>query len=179
LPVLGALGGKQTSELVHAALKDPKSKLYAAGIRALANWPDATVVPELLALAKSETDAVHRSWEIRGIARVAPRPGQMPPPEAFAAMKQAFELADRLEDKKLVLTRMGAIRTPDCLAFAVAKIDDASFQNEALVTTVKLAEGMKESHPREARAAFEHVLAVTKDDALKVRIQRLLGKIKP
>jgi HEAT repeat protein len=179
LPVLGALGGEKASELVHAALKDPQGKLYDSALRALANWPDATVVPELLAIAKDAKQESHRSWAIRGVARVAPRPGNLPPPEAFAAMKQAFDLADRLDDKKLVLARMGAIRTPECLAFATAKIDDAALQAEAIAATVKLAEGMKESHPKEAKAAFERVLAVTQDAALKTRIERLLGKIKP
>jgi HEAT repeat protein len=178
LPVLGALGGKQSDELIHAAIADPKSPHYELGVRALANWPDATVVPELETLAKSDTNPAHRSWIVRGIARVAPRPGQLPPAEAFATMRQAFEWADRLEDKKLVLTRMGAVRTPDCLAFVVAKIDDAELQAEAVVTAAKLAEAMRDSHPREAKAAFERVLEVTKDDALRTRVQRFLGKIR-
>ncbi len=151
LPVLGALGGKPAHELIDAAVGDPTSKLYEPGVRALANWPDAGVVAELLTLAKSDTDPTHRSWLVRGIARVAPRPGQLPPQEAFAAMQKAFELADRLEDKQLVLTRMSAIRTPDCLAFAVAKIDDAELQAVAIITTVKLAEAMRESHPRKRK----------------------------
>ncbi|MCC6126091.1 MAG: HEAT repeat domain-containing protein [Pirellulales bacterium] len=179
LPVLGALGGEKASELVHAALMDPQGKLYDSALRALANWPDASVVPELLAIAKDAKQESHRSWAIRGVARVAPRPGNLPPPEAFAAMKQAFDLADRLDDRKLVLARMGAIRTPACLAFATAKIDDAALQAEAIAAAVKLAEGMKESHPKEAKAAFERVLAATQDAALKIRIERLLGKIKP
>jgi HEAT repeat protein len=178
LPTLGALGGKHAGELIHAAIADPKSRLYESGIRALANWQDATVVPELIKLAKSDANAAHRSWIVRGIARVAPRPGQLPPAEAFAAMQTAFEMADRLEDKKLVLTRMGAVRTPECLAFVVRKIDDAELQADAVATAAKLAEAMRDSHPREAQAAFERVLEVTKDDALRTRVQRFLGKIR-
>ena len=178
LSALGALGGEESLALVHAAMKDRNAEIRDAGIAALANWPDATVVPELLDLAKTTTNDFYRVRALRGVARVAPRPGQLPPQEAFQVLKQAFELAQQPDEKRLILSRMAPVRVPDCLAFALSHLNDPTLQAEATAAAASLAEGMKESHPQQARAAMEKLLQATDDASLRNRLEKLLGDMK-
>jgi HEAT repeat protein len=178
LPALGSLGGAKALAVVHAAIQAPEEQLRDAGVEALANWPDARVAAELLDIAKSATKESHRVWALRGLARVVPRPGQLPAQEAFAILKQAWELARAPEDKRLILSRMAPLRVPECLAFVLSQFEDANFQPVAIATAAKLAEGMKQSHPKQSRAALEKVAVTTKDDALRRHVEQLLAKMK-
>ena len=67
---------------------------------------------------------------------------------------------------------------PDCLAYVLSYLDDASLQGEAISAAAKLAEGMKESHPKQARPALERVLRMTKDEQLRKHIEKLLWNMK-
>ena len=57
---------------------------------------------------------------------------------------------------------------------AVSLLDDEQLHNDALDATFALAEGMKGSHPQEARAALEKVATSTPDAELQMYIAKLL-----
>lgn len=92
-------------------------------------------------------------------------------------LKQAMDLARRTEDKRLVLSRVAPVRVADSLALTLTCVDDPDLQAEAIAAAAELAEGMKESHPKEARAAFQRILTVTKDQRLREHIEGLLKKM--
>ena len=48
LPLLGSLGGEEVRPIVQAAVGSKVPATYEAGVRATSNWPDATVVDQLL-----------------------------------------------------------------------------------------------------------------------------------
>ena len=89
-----------------------------------------------------------------------------------------MELADNPGDRKMILARMAPVRTPDCLAYVLSRLDDGDLRDEALLAAAKLAEGMKESHPKQARPALERVLQMTKDEPLRKHIEKLLWNMK-
>ena len=177
LPALGGLGGEQALELARTASKDTNPDVQLAGIRALANWPDASVAAELLETAKSTSNETHRAWAVRGLALVSPRPGHLPPAQAFDYLKTALSLAKSPEDRQFIVSRMGPVRTPECLAFVISLISDPVVQPAALTAATDLGEALKESHPAESRAALEKVLQVTQDEDLLTRIDRILTRM--
>ncbi len=177
LPALGRIGGQKALEVIHAAMDDPDEQVRDAGIRALCNWPDASVASELLAVARNAPKESHRVWALRAFARVVPLPSDRSPQETFAMLKQAIDLARRTEDRRLVLSRLAPVRVPDALALTLTYVDDPDLQAEAIAAAAELAEGMKESHPKESRAAFERILTVTKDQQLREHVDRLLKKM--
>ena len=178
LRAMGYLGGDKSLRAIHAAREDTEAEIRAVALSALANWPDATVVPELLDIARKVGNTPQRVEALHGLARVAPRPGQMPPQRAFIVLKEAMELAGGADDRRLILSRMAPLRVPDCLAYVLSYLEDDSLRGEALLTAAKLAEGMKESHPKQARPALERVLHLTKDERLRKHIEKLLWNMK-
>jgi hypothetical protein len=53
-------------------------------------------------------------------------------------------------------------------------LEDPALADTAVDATVDLAEGMKESHAQEARAALQKAAAVAKDPPLRAYIAKLL-----
>ena len=160
--------------MIEPVLQDQDPLLQDAASRALCNWPDATVAGQLLELARTGARESHRTWAIRAYARVAAREGAEKPEEVLAGLREVLCLASRLEDKKLVLSRLTAVRSVKSLALAVALLDDEQLRSEAMDAAVSLAEGMKQSHPKEARAALEEVGKLTPDPELQTYIAKLL-----
>jgi len=78
----------------------------------------------------------------------------------------------------MILARMAPVRAPDCLAYVLSCLDDNDLRGEALRAAARLAEGMKESHPKQARPALERVLRMTKDEQLRKHIEKLLWNMK-
>ena len=83
LPVLGRFGGSQVRDVVRTALTDSDAAFRAAAVRALANWPDATVADDLFQLAQQADVPAHRIWALRGYVRVVTLP-DVPPGGADA-----------------------------------------------------------------------------------------------
>jgi hypothetical protein len=174
LPVLGRLGGPLALTVIRQAMQDPDAAIQDAAIRGLCNWPDATVADQLLELARTGPREAQRTWAIRAYARVAARQGAEKPQEVLAGLREVMGLATRIEDKKLVLSRLTAVRSVESLAWAVALLDDQQLRSDAMKVALSIAEGMKQSHPKEARAALEKVAALTQDPELQTYIAKLL-----
>jgi hypothetical protein len=174
LPALGRVGGLQARELVRAAIADTDAKVQDAGVRALSNWPDASVADELLRIVRTSRNEQHRVWALRGFVRVVSVPGQKPPQEAAALLRQALALADKLENKKLIVSRLIAVHVPDSLALAVSCLDDPELHADATRAALRLAEALRYSHPAEARTALEKISRVARDEGLRKHAANVL-----
>jgi HEAT repeat protein len=174
LPALGRLGGEAALAEIQRALADPVEDVRDAAVRALSNWPDASVADQLRDLARHGDKPAHRIWALRGFVRVIAREGRAEPEKTWEGLREAMELATRVEDQRLVLSRMTATRVPQALELAVACLDDESLREEAIETALSLADAMKESHPAAARAALERVLAMTGNPDLQLHVTKIL-----
>jgi hypothetical protein len=174
LPALGRIGGSQALQVIQQAMQDADGGVRDAAIRGLCNWPDATVADQLLEFARAGERDTYRIWALRGYARVIVLNGKATPTEVTAGLREAMKLATRVEDKQLILSRLTAVRCVESLALAVSLLDDEQLHGDAMDATFALAEGMKGSHPQEARAALEKVATSTPDAELQMYIAKLL-----
>jgi len=167
LPALGRVGGPKALEIIRTAIADADPKVQDAAVRALSNWPDARADDDLLRIARSGKTEQHRVWALRGLVRVVSVPGQKPPQEAASLLRQAMALADRTENRKLIVSRLAAVQVPDALTQALAAMDDPDLHTEATRSALRLAQIMRYSHTAEARAALEKLSRVAKDEGLR------------
>jgi HEAT repeat protein len=178
LPALGRIGGAQALDAVHAAMKDGDERVREAGVRALANWPDATVAPELLCLAETLPDAGLRVLTLRAAVRVLTLPSPRPAHETAALLRQTLALAERPDDQRLIFTRLPALGTPEALALALDQLSHTSRQAMAIEAALRLAERLRHSHPQAAREAVAKLRGVARDDNLLRRLDRLAAEWK-
>lgn len=172
LPVLGRVGGAQTLALVEAAIADPK--LREVGLKALCNWPDASVAPRLVELIALEKNPQQRILLLRALIRVAPLPDDRPLAEKLALMQTALDLCTRDEDKNYVLQRARAIRIPETLKFLRPFLDQPAHREVAAESIVELAHHrtLREAAKPEFMAALDQIIAVSKDPTSVERATR-------
>jgi hypothetical protein len=177
LPALARLGGERSLAAVHSAMRSKGPTVRDAGYRALANWPDATVADELLDIAKGSEVESYRVWSLRAYARVISLPSERPRQKTFEMLSNAMQLATRVEDKELIVSRMGSVRVPDALTLLVSLLDNEELKEAAVPAVFTLAKGISQSHPDQAKAALKKVQPLTRDTAVLQQIPKVLRDI--
>ena len=165
LPVLGRVGGKQAQKQIEKALASTNGELRAAGIRALCNWPDATVTEKLADLVKGETDQGVRLSALRAYIRVVSLACNRPDKETLQMLQWAFGVAERPEEKNLVADRVSTVRTMETLRWLVKLLDDEIVSQEACQSIVDLAHhrGLRNPNRDEFVKALRQVIEISKD----------------
>ena len=177
LPSLARLGGAKPLAAVGDAMKSDDQTVRDAGYRALANWPDASVADELLDIAKNGDAQAYRVWSLRAYARVVSMPSDRPARQTFEMLAGAMQLAERTEDKRLIVSRLEAVRVPEALELLVSYLDDPELRAAATAAVFTLAKGLSQSHPEQATAALEKILPLTTDAAILQQIPKVLRDI--
>ncbi|MEM9657529.1 MAG: HEAT repeat domain-containing protein, partial [Planctomycetota bacterium] len=125
LESLSALGGPAALETVGAAARSNDEPLRDAATRVLGRWKSADVAPLLVDLHETVDDNRTKIRAIRAYIRVA-RQFDMPADERAAMCRTALRIAERYEDRRLVLEVL--LRYPDekmlSIAQEAAKIPD-------------------------------------------------------
>ena len=176
LPLLGRVGGGKALAEVQRAMLSSDAHIKAAGIRALCNWPDASVADALLDLAKNAADKTHATWALRAYIRVVTLPAGRPHDKTLALLKRALELAARDEEKRLVLSRAASARHIETVRWLLPYLDDAALSAEACRAIVELAHfrELMGPHQAEFRQALNKVISTSKDQRLIDRAKRYM-----
>ncbi len=177
LPTLARIGDPAALPAVRNAMQSSQARVRDAGYRALANWPEPIVADELLEIAKaSEVDA-YRIWALRAFARLVALPSERPAEETFQMLRDAMQLAVRIEDKQLFLSRLSAVRVPEALDLLISYVGDPELESAAVPAIFTLAKGLSQTHPEQAAAALNKIQPLVTDPEIEQQIPRVLRDI--
>jgi HEAT repeat protein len=137
--VLGALGGPVALKTVRAAVDDSNRDVHTTAIRTLGDWKTADAAPDLLALAKSAADPTDKMLCLRSCLGLA-RNTDVPAAQRLSICKQAAELTQKPEEKRLLLAALGGIPTVESVGLITPHLDDPAIKEEAAAATVAVAE---------------------------------------
>ncbi len=174
LPALGRVGGPDALKMVNAAIAASDPAIHEAGLRALCNWPDASVAPDLIELVRMDKHPDHRIAALRALIRVAPLPDGRTDLEKLELLQKALTLCTRDTERKLVLQRAAAIRIPETLRFLLPYLDQPAFAPQACQSIVELAHhrGLREPNKAEFDKALDKVIETSKDATVIDRANR-------
>jgi HEAT repeat protein len=174
LPALGRIGGSQALEHSEASLASPDSARHAGGVRALCNWPDASVAPRLIELAQGDKHPEHRTASLTALIRVAPLPDGRPDREKLELVKKVMTMCSDDDQRNLLLRRASAVRALETLRYVVPFVDQPQHAESACESIVELAHhrGLREPNKAEFHKALDKVLATTKDAVIIDRAKR-------
>ena len=178
LPLLGRVGGGRVLDLVQAALASPRGDIYEAGVRAIANWPDAGVVEQLAILARDARESHQRIRALRDDSRQC-LAGRYAGRSKISVAQTCDGTGGPRRRTALALHRASAIRTVDALRFVVPHLDDPGLSPAACYAVVELAHHKELRDPnRDAFApALQKVIAVCSDAGLVDRAKRYLREL--
>lgn len=173
---LGQVAGAKALAAVQAAVKDSNENVADTAVRVLADWQEPAAAPELLGLAKTTTNRKYKILALRGYLRLVGH-RDLTAAQKLAMCQEAMPLAERPEEKRLVLGALGGVQHPDALAMVVPGLDDPALKNEAAVAALAIGERIAGSHPTQVGPAVKKVLAVVENPELQKRAKELLERI--
>ncbi|MCI0491586.1 MAG: HEAT repeat domain-containing protein [Planctomycetes bacterium] len=171
IDLLGATGGEQALALVESVAAGGPADLQDAATKVLGQWITPDAAPVLYRIAAS--DHKFKGRALRGYLRIA-RQLNLPDAERVAICRQASEIAERAEERRLILEIIERFPTAEGLDLAIAMLADAELRAEAATTAISIAEKIKEQHSQAAASAAQKVLAASPSEELERRARALL-----
>jgi HEAT repeat protein len=137
--VLAAVGGTNALKGMRAAVKDPNADVHAAAIRALGGWTSADAAPDLLEQAKAAANPTEKMICLRGYLRLAGQ-ADLPVSQRLAMCRQAGALAQKDDEKKLLLAALGTLPSIEALDLITPYLDEDGTKEEAATAAVDVSE---------------------------------------
>jgi HEAT repeat protein len=185
LHALATAGGSQALAAVRDAIADKEGSVQDEAVRTLSTWPnkwpeDTEVVAPLLELAKSGKKPAHRILALRGYLQYVQGTKKLSGKARMARIDAILPLVTRAEEKRLVVSALGSMGTPEALAKLVGFVDDPQVTEEAASAIVNLERRrMLRKVPKEQRKkALQTVVENSKSGRTRKRAADLLKGVR-
>ena len=177
LGVLGKIGDDKALPILTAAIKDKNAEIRIAAIRSLAEWPTPEPLGDLLKVAETSENKLHRILALRGFVRLLGLDSKRPAEKTIEMYKKAMSLAPDVNEKRRVLSGLANAKSRAALEMATAYLEDETLSREAEYAVVKIAEGIAADSPDLAKDALKRIIKATKNNTLRERAQEILEKM--
>ena len=183
--LLGRIGSEQSRAIINQFLKSDNAAVRDAALKGLCNWPNATAANDMMAVVENaDMPQEAQIQALRAYVRVISLPDneigiRISQQNKLANLKKAMSLATRVDEKRLVIDRVQAVRLPESVTFVLQYIDDAELAQNVCRTVTELAhqDGLRRSNKDVFIPAMEKVLEVSNDNGIKDRIRRYQGQM--
>jgi len=142
LAVLSRIGGPKAIDAVRGQVLSEDDQVKTAAIRALADWPDAAPISDLMKIAKSDSDSTSRVLALRGYIKLLGIPANRGAAETVKLLVEAMEIAQRPEEKKAVLFALPKYPCKDALTLAENAKKNSDLAAEAELASKKIKEAL-------------------------------------
>jgi HEAT repeat protein len=174
LRILGAMGVTKALETIAEAIKSDDDQLQNVGTDVLGKWMTPDAAPVLLEFAKDTSkDKRYRDRAFKGYLRIARQLQQLPDEERIAIARQALAIAQRPDQRILVLQVLERCPTSESIKLATALVDDKEVRDQAVQTAIFIGEQIKDKDPAAAKSAAEKALQASPPKELADRARAL------
>jgi HEAT repeat protein len=174
LRILGAMGGPKALQTIAAAIKSDDDQMQNIGTDVLGKWMTADAAPVLLEYAKDESnDKRYRDRAFKGYLRIARQLKQLPDEERLAIARKALAIAQRPDQRVLVLQVLERCPSTESIELASALVDDKEIRDQAVQTAIFIGEKIKDKDPAAAKAAGKKALEASPPKELAERARAL------
>jgi HEAT repeat protein len=174
LRVLGRIGDAGSLPILRTALSSREPEIQDAAIRALSDWPTAEPVPDLLKVAQTAENRVHRILALRGFVRLLGLDSDRTAEQTIDLYKKAMDLAPDASEKKRVLSGLTSTKSLAALEMAAGYLDDLALHLEAESAAVRIGQALAAEHPQRVKEVLEKVVRNTKNNTIRAQAQQVL-----
>jgi HEAT repeat protein len=175
LRVLGRIGDNSALPALRTALSSREAEVQDAALRALSDWPTAEPVPDLLKVAQTSQNPVHKVLALRGFVRLLGLDSSRSADETTELYKKAMDLAGDAAEKKRVLSGLAGAQSLAALNLAAEYLDDVALHLEAESAAVRIAQAIHGSYPQRTKEVLQKVIRGTKNDTLRDQAQQVIA----
>lgn len=179
LRVCSLFADPQTRATIRRYLKESNPVIRDAAVRALCNSRDAQFLADLRQLASETTEANYRALAIGGYVRLATEDDAAQSSNASRTplFKDILQVAQRPEEKRLVMAGLSTVAEPEALALAALALDDSAIRGEAAQAVVRIATAVAGAAPEAAESAVNKILATVDDAGIRQSAETVLKAI--
>jgi len=177
LSVLGKIGDSSALPCLREALNSDEVTIKGAAIRALADWPTGEPTVDLLKVAQSSDNKIHRILALRGFVRLLGLGSVRPAKETIEMYSKAMSLAPDAGEKRRVLSGLANTKSLGALQMAADYLEDKTLFREAEFAVVKIAEGIYGAYPQKTRDVLKKLIQTSKNDLLRQQAQEVINQI--
>jgi hypothetical protein len=177
LPLLLELATDAALTEMLKSTQSSDTQLVRESIRLLTQWPNDKPMPDLLKIAQTSDNNVHRILALRGYINLTAASGQLSPEQKLQNCKTAMSLATDDAEKKKILAVASGVRTIDSLSFAVSYLSTPALKEEAALAVLTIAKEIYPQNRRPAAAALKSVLAAQVSENLRKQVQAAIDEI--
>ena len=136
---MGMIGHDAALGTLTAGVRNKDAGVKDAAIRALVNWPTATPIKTLSGIAADKSASqTHRIIALRGYIGMIDKQLDLSDTEIMADYAKGITLATRLDDKRLVLSKLSGFRSRSALKLAEKLASDSSLKRDAEAAIKKI-----------------------------------------
>ena len=173
LELLGSVGGSTALEAVASAALSEDEQTQDVATRVLGQWLSPDAAPVLMEVAEKSPYRKYQVRALRGAIRIL-RQMDVPDGSRITMCSQGMKLAERDEERVLVLEALGRIPSARALPIVVPYLQTESLKKAACSATVSIAEKIVATEPTAVAEAARQVLQVADDNDLVRRAEELL-----
>ena len=131
IDVMGQVSAAEALPVLRGGLKDPDPDVARSSILALTAWTAPDPLPDLLEVARSDSNPTRQILALRGYIKVVGVPSDRSPAESVALLKQVWPLAKQTPEKRAILAALQLYPTPGALQMAESAAADPDVAKEA------------------------------------------------
>ncbi len=136
---LARIGGDAAFRLVVREVRNPdNSRIRAAAMYALTQWPDLQAADELLGLCRSEDHRRYLFQALQGYVRLV-RDAALPNTEKTAMLEKTLGLPLGTQEKNAIVAALGSVKSLEGLEIASRFLDDPKVRGRAARTMQRIA----------------------------------------
>ncbi len=173
--LLGIVGGSTALEAMAKASAESDPELQDTVTRVLGQWMSPDAAPVLLEIASQSDQEKFRIRALRGYMRIV-RQFDVPSGQRVVMCRQAMSLAERKEEKLLVLETLPRMPSAESLSIAVSQLESTEVKRQAALVTLALSDTVVNHDPAAVVAAMEQLLKLPQSTDVQKRAQAMLAQ---
>jgi len=179
--ILTTLGCAKALPAIEAALHDANEAVADNALDQLGRWPDPAPIDNLLLLAETGAKPRQRKRALVSairLATTAAEEGQRPAAAVVGWLERANRAAQSIEDKRLVISALGRLKTAGSFRLLLPYLDDTSLQAEAALAVVQIAPALAKVEEADVmRGALAKITATASNDELRSKAGQIAASI--
>ena len=177
LRILGAIANDDALAVLRRALEDPSPGVRDTAVRELAEWPNVKAASSLFGVLKETENETQRILALRGYVRLLGLGSERSVEETLGMYKEAIELAQRPEEKRLILSGLAQVNSPKALDLVKPFLDEEAVRAEAALAGLQIVTIAGTGDSQRAKAVLSKILAAAVDEDLREKARAALGEI--
>jgi hypothetical protein len=164
-------------QTVKSAIKSANTTISETAARTLCEWQSPSAIDDILNLASTIENQTIKILAIRGAVRLLDQ-SEMQAEKKTTYLKQALQLSQGDQEKRIVLSALGNCPTVDALKITTDLVSVPSLKNEAAAAMISISRKLAKSNHQEVKNALSKITTQDFDQLTRKKAEEILNSIK-